>query len=148
MDQQPEILVDQMTGRSEIDALEGDLSLEERLSRYEQAELGLLMTQAAQERGIANTDITGSTQDIEEAIKILEASADFRASQITESELKTALQEGLMRGDIGHSLRERRSVAQKSSSSDYADLYDQQLSIEKSENDLSSDKDIDIADDI
>lgn len=153
MVQPPEILLDQMTGRSDQEfELETDLSLEERLERFEAAELGLLTAQAAKSRGLVNTDLTGDTKDVEEAIAILNDSAKFRASQITAQEFHYAQDQGLVADDVMGLLRDRMAELQATrdkaaTGADYAELYRDQNLSDGSANELEAEQDIDSADD-
>ena len=113
MAQPPETLVERRSGRSaEEFGIETDLSLEERISRFEAAEYDLGFAEASQQRGHNRADVFGSTEDIGEAIVILKASADYRASMISIEEIQQAEKEGLVSDGVAQALIDRKRSAE------------------------------------
>lgn len=111
MAQPPEILVERRTGRSpEEFGIESGLSLEEKLARFEAAEYDLGFAEASLKRGHIRTDVHGDTKDIKEAILILKASAEYRASEISDKELEQARGAGLVSEAVADALKDRKST--------------------------------------
>lgn len=113
MAQPPETLVDRRTGRSADEfGVETDLSLKEKVDRFEAAEYDLGFAEAALEKGHNKVDIWGDPRMIEEAIVILKASAEYRASTITIEEIQQAQRDGLVSEGLAQAMIDRKSSAE------------------------------------
>lgn len=147
MSEAPPILLDRMTGQSgDNEELEVGLSFDRRFNLYVGAENSLLMAEAAADQGYSETDADGERTNVEDAIRILEASARYRAAEITAQELIEAKAEGTY-DDAELAMLEARHNEQKQAKDgpDYLQLYrDQSTASERSK---EADKDIDIAED-
>ncbi|MCR9223220.1 MAG: hypothetical protein NXH70_04040 [Hyphomonas sp.] len=131
MDNTPEILVDRMTGRSNDEGLERDLSTKERVDRYLGAQIELDAALLARDAGSNQHD----RKDIEEAVSILDQSARHWAAQIADDELELAQQSGEITKSEFLAIKERKSDDLQQLALDLADEYD--LDVDAGETDGS-----------
>lgn len=111
MAETPEILLDRRSGRSSSEfEIEQDLTLEERVSRFEAAELELGMAERAEMEGVNKAELMGRLEEIKEAVQILKASAEYYASRIQDSELQDAVDKGEVQDYVAQAIRDRRET--------------------------------------
>lgn len=127
MAQPSEPIVERRTGRlADEYGIETELSLEEKVSRFEAAEYDLGFAEAAFEKGHNRAEVFGDTKDIQDAIEVLKASAEFRAAELSEPEIKNAKNAGLLSNGLAEALAERKLAgdAAKSRLDDAARRYE------------------------
>ena len=113
MSQVPETLLDRRSGRStEEFGLENDLSFNERVALFEQAEMSQGYAESQLSRGYTKEEVHGETREIEEAIKIFSESAEFHASRIEEKEIAAALGNEQIDPSIAAAIRDRHRTVQ------------------------------------
>lgn len=123
----PEILLDRRSGRSSDEfGLEDDLTFQERVALFEQAEYSLGFAETARDRGYQKSEVYGETREIEDALVIFGESAEFHASRIDEKEIAWALESETIDPAIAEAIRERQKKARSNSlnSSAAKDLLD------------------------
>lgn len=121
MAQVPEILLDRRSGRSpEEFGVEQDLTLEERVALFEQAEMSQGYAETQLSRGYAKEEVHGETREIEEAIKIFSESAEYHATRIDEKEIAAALENKQIDPAIADAIRGRHKSIQDRSRLDDA----------------------------
>lgn len=113
MAQPSEPIVERRTGRSADEyGIETELSIEEKVSRFEAAEYDLGFAEAALEKGHNRAEVFGDTKDIQEAIAVLKASAEYRAAELSEPEIKNAKSAGLLSGGLAEALADRKRTSE------------------------------------
>lgn len=111
MAETPEILLDRRSGRSSSEfEPELDLTLQERVSRFEAAEMELGMAERAELEGVNKTELNGTFEEVSEAIKVLKQSAEYHASRIQDAELQEAVEKGNVQDYIAQAVRDRRAT--------------------------------------
>lgn len=114
MAQAPEILLDRRSGRStEEFSVEQDLSLDERVALFEEAEMSHGYAETQLSRGYAKEEVYGETREIEEAIKIFSASAEYHATRIDEKEIVAALENKQIDPAVADAIRGRHKSIQE-----------------------------------
>jgi len=104
-------IVDRYSGREEDEfSVDDNLSIKERLSRFEGAEVELLRAEAFLERGAVHVDAYGDIRDVESAIKILRLSAEHHANGFTKEELAKAAEDKSIDVNMLQMIADRRTV--------------------------------------
>lgn len=107
-------IVDRFTGREADEfSVDDNLSIKERVSRFEGAEIELLRAEAYLERGAVHVDAYGDMRDVESAIKILRLSAEHHANGFSKAELEKAAEEKTVDVAVLQMIAERRTVDNK-----------------------------------
>jgi len=107
-------IVDRYSGREKVEfSVDDKLSLKERVSRFEGAEVELLRAEAYLERGADKAEVYGDFQDVKDAIALLKRSAEHRANGFTRDELSQAAEEKSVRLDVLQAIADRRTVDAK-----------------------------------
>ncbi|MBO6687581.1 MAG: hypothetical protein JJ931_05320 [Henriciella sp.] len=113
MAQPSEPIVERRTGRLADDyGIETELSIEEKISRFEAAEYDLGFAEAALEKGHNRAEVFGDTKDIQDAIEVLKASAEYRAAELSEPEIKNAKSAGLLSNGLAEALADRKRATE------------------------------------
>lgn len=113
MAQSSEPIVERRTGRLADDyGIETELSIEEKISRFEAAEYDLGFAEAALEKGHNRAEVFGDTKDIQDAIEVLKASAEYRAAELSEPEIKNAKSAGLLSNGLAEALADRKRATE------------------------------------
>jgi len=107
-------IVDRFTGREADEfSINDNLSVQERVSRFEGAEVELLRAEAYLERGADQVDAYGDIRDVKDAIAVLRDSAEFHANGFSKEELEKAAEEKTVDVAILQAISERRTVDKK-----------------------------------
>ena len=123
MENQPDILFDQMTGRSESEGMESDLSIRERVHRFLGAQMELDRAQIAQSRGANMREL----EDIEQAVSVLDDSSRYWAASVSQEELDLALQANAINADEYEAIKDRKSADLKDEVDQIAKDFDLDL---------------------
>ncbi|MEL6569101.1 MAG: hypothetical protein AAFQ22_11830 [Pseudomonadota bacterium] len=104
-------IVDRYSGREADEfSVDDKLSLEDRVWRFEGAEIELMRAEAHLERGADKTDIYGEFHEIKDAIALLKRSAEHHANGFTREELAQAVEDKSIRVEILHAIADRRTI--------------------------------------
>jgi len=125
MSERPEVLQDRMTGRSSIDALEGDLTTQEKIERFVSAEMELGLAERALADGFNKHHVLGEAKEIEEAVQVLQESASYRANQIETGELDQVRASGEVNESVYQAIVERQSHSSHSSYDSLIDRFEE-----------------------
>lgn len=120
-------LADRYTGREADEfSVDSDLSLEEKLQRFEEAEATFMEADRYLEAGANKVPIYGSFEDAAEAKTMLDESADHFAAQFTEAELEQVKAEGSVPDYVVAQIESRRAGLEQSRSR-LSDEYRQEI---------------------
>lgn len=136
MENTSDILVDRMTGRSNDEGLETDLSAKEKVDRYLGAQIELDAALLARDAGSNQHD----RNDVEEAVAILDHSARHWAGQISEEELDASHHAGEISSAEYQAVKDRKSDDLQQLALDLADEYDIDTESEGTDTDTQSKK--------
>lgn len=107
-------IVDRFTGREDDEfSVDDNLSIKERVSRFEGAEVELLRAESYLERGAIHVEAYGDMRDVESAIKMLRLSAEHHANGFSSAELEQAAEEKTVDVAVLQAIAERRTVDNK-----------------------------------
>lgn len=136
MENTSDILVDRMTGRSNDEGLETDLSAKEKVDRYLGAQIELDAALLAREAGSNQHD----RKDVDEAVAILDHSARHWAGQISGQELDAAHHNGEISSAEYQAVKDRKSDDLQQLALDLADEYDIDTDSDETNADTQSNK--------
>ncbi len=107
-------IVDRYSGReSDEFSVDDKLSLQERVWRFEGAEIELLRAEAYLDRGADKAEVYGDIHDVKDAIAMLKRSAEHHAKGFTRDELSQAAEAKSVRLDVLQAIADRRTVDEK-----------------------------------
>lgn len=107
-------IVDRYSEREKDEfSVDDKLSLKERVSRFEGAEVELLRAEAYLERGADKAEVYGDFHDMKDAIALLKRSAEHHANGFTRDELSQAAEEKSVRLEILQAIADRRTFDEK-----------------------------------
>ena len=104
-------IADRYTGREADEfSVDSDLTLEEKLQRFEESEIALMQAEAHLKDGANKAEIYGEVQDVRDAIVVLLSdSARYHADAFTKDELRQAANDRLIDPSVLEAIADRRS---------------------------------------
>ena len=107
-------IVDRYSGREADEfSVDDKLSLQERVWRFEGAEIELMRAERLLSKGARDADVEGEIHDVKDAIKLLTRSAEYHANGFTREELAQAAEDKSIRVEILHAIADRRTIDAK-----------------------------------
>jgi hypothetical protein len=107
-------VMDRYSGREADEfSVDNNLTFEDRLSRFEGAEIELMRAEAYMERGADKAEAYGDIKDVREAIDILRGSAEYHANGFSKEELSKAAEEKTVDVAVLQAIADRRTIDQR-----------------------------------
>ena len=109
-------LVDRYTGREQDEfSTDDNLSLKERIDRFEEVEYALGKAETYLQAGATKTEIYGDLKDVQDSVILLKASAMHHANGFTPEQLREAAEDPRFDTGILQAIADRRAATDRTS---------------------------------